>query len=262
MRCIFLICLLGIHVRPTIHQISNLLSLKFNIQICSRAPPACTEALLDELLLLIMGELILWVIEFLRHLVIFPKYYEEEHLKGMRVSEHRGHMVCIFSGFLVLFIQIRMFSPVSSRILMVNDVVIFMQYVDWAVEDCDRADEFVLRIVGTKECMPAPVHTSKEQHILAHREENVPEGEYWAQETHKARERKEVQGPCDHLQSNLEVSFLVELDGSGNVGGIAKPSRQVAQEVTEIIPRFVRCRYHIIRAIVVFVVVDTVPVRE
>jgi len=209
-----------------------------------------------------MGELILWIVEFLSHLVVFPKYDEEEHLERMRVAEHCGHMVRIFSGFLVLFIQIWMFGPVSPRILMVNDVVVFMQYVDGSVKDRDRANVFVLRVIGTKERMPAPIDAGKQQHILAHGEENKPEGERRTQEAHEARERNKVQRPCDHFHSDLEVSFVIELDSSGDVGSIAEPSRQVAQEITEIIPRFVRRRYHIMRAVVVFVVVDAVPVRK
>mmetsp|Transcript_24236 Transcript_24236/g.42913 ORF Transcript_24236/g.42913 Transcript_24236/m.42913 type:complete len:355 (-) Transcript_24236:469-1533(-) len=243
-------------------KIADFLALEFDIKVGSRAPPARAQALFNEILLLFMTELSRQIYELLRHLVVLGQNDEEKHLEGVGVSKHSGDVLLVLSLLEVLVVQLRVLGPVCARVLMVHDVVVLIQDINRPVEDRDRADVFVFGIIGVEECVPAPLDASQQHDVLCERIQDVRDCEERVNRVCEAKETQPPHGPGHHFRCNSGVAFAVKLECRGDVDCVADPPGEVAEEVPGGIAGLVRCRYHVVGAVIVFVMVDRMSVCE
>ena len=147
---------------------------RFSVAILERTPSASSGSSLDE------GDF-LFVCHFFfgdeltRENIVCRESHKCEHIESMCFSEHRRMMRGVF--FFVFLVELWMLSPVCSRVLVMDDMEVFFEHVESAVNQSDAVSEFVVDIIRIDKCVPWPVNRCKKNDIFEEWIDHISKGE-------------------------------------------------------------------------------------
>mmetsp|Transcript_17865 Transcript_17865/g.50634 ORF Transcript_17865/g.50634 Transcript_17865/m.50634 type:complete len:418 (+) Transcript_17865:257-1510(+) len=156
-----------------------------------------------------------------------------------------------------------MFRPVRAGVLVMDDMRIFIQDVDRAVQYGDALNEFVVRFVGIEECVPAPIDACEQQGRLEEWECEVRECECGAHRPRPDRNpHEEVHAAVNDLPDGRPSLLVGELDGRADVDVVQQESRNVCHPIEEVVTGLVGVGDDVVRAVAVPMMVDGMAVGK
>lgn len=134
----------------------------------------------------------------------------------------------------MLFVEVSVLCPVNARVLVVNDVVIFIQDIEHTFNDGHTIDIFVFRFIIVDESVPGPVNGREDEEVLKEGVDDVPESEGGVCELqNQSNEAEPIERAQEHLDADTVLSFLVELNNGRNVQRVEGKSGDVSDPVEE-----------------------------